>query len=193
MPLEVIVFDFDGTLVDTNGLKEEAYFQIFEDFKAPRELISSIIRNIKEESRYAIIEEICQGLKVTQERDSYFKKYNEIVEEGAIKAKELNNAVQLLEKLSANKSLYLSSNTPKIFLDNIIEKRGWRHFFKEIYGYPSKKPETLKSIQKLESSSAKQMAVIGDGESDKNSAESIGCSFYNPNTLSSSELLKVIQ
>ena len=89
MGIQVIVFDFDGTLIDSNQLKYDAYFKLFpaDDRHAP--IIRVVLSEIFEQSRYVILEEIL--LRLAYRKDALLREkvkelagfYNEIVVAGA--------------------------------------------------------------------------------------------------------------
>ena len=61
MPIKVIVFDFDGTLVDSNRLKYDAFFELFTDDPNHVLTIRKVLSAKKEQSRFIILEEIMQN------------------------------------------------------------------------------------------------------------------------------------
>ena len=54
-------------------------------------------------------------------------------------------------------------------------------FFEALFGYPQKKEVTLKNIMNQYTVSASEVVVIGDGESDRISAEKNDCHFFHIN------------
>ena len=57
MSIKVIVFDFDGTLIDSNQLKHDAYYKLFPSDGFHKEIITEVLGEIFEESRYVILRE----------------------------------------------------------------------------------------------------------------------------------------
>ncbi len=58
--IKIIVFDFDGTLVDSNEIKFNAYYDIFPKNDDYTKIIDNILNRFREKSRYFIIKEILQ-------------------------------------------------------------------------------------------------------------------------------------
>ena len=63
MEPKVIVFDFDGTLIDSNRLKYDAYFELFPKDKLHSQAIETVLATKYEESRFSILAEILHSLE----------------------------------------------------------------------------------------------------------------------------------
>jgi len=185
MPIHAIVFDFDGTLIDSNQLKYDAYFELFPTDDCHTRIIRAVISDIFEQSRYVILEEILRRLGV-RKKDSLKEKvrelaerYNEIVMAGTKSCPEKSGAEEALKKFAPAYRLYVSSTTPDANLKEIIRFRKWEGYFCDVFGYPHEKSETLRRIIALEKLKSDQVLVIGDGESDRKSAMENGCPFLS--------------
>ncbi len=179
-----IVFDFDGTLVQSKQLKYDAYFELFPKDARHEDIIRSVLAECFEASRYVILERILRMTGEVAERivpgtQDLAERYNDIVTEGAKTCPETPGASDILRELSPNYTLYLSSTNPEAPLREIVEYRGWTGSFKDIYGYPRHKNETIVTIMQQEQVAAGEMMVVGDGESDRTSAEHVGCAFFD--------------
>ena len=189
MTIKVIVFDFDGTLVDSNQLKHDAYFELFPDDNFYKEIVSDVLSDILEESRYVILKEILKriNLKIIDDNLDYrvqslANKYNDIVINGAKYCRERTGAKEILESLCKNFKLYLSSTTPEASLKEIVKHRRWEGFFCGIFGYPDDKTSVLFDILKRESINPDKLLVVGDGKSDRDSANNVKCGFVQINS-----------
>jgi len=185
MAVKVIVFDFDGTLVDSNQLKYNAFFELFPSDSLHKGIITDVLDEFLEESRYVILREILKRInrKTINEDDLDYRvqasadKYNDIVVDGAKHCKEKPGAKEVLESLSKRYNLYLNSTTPETSLKDIVKHRNWEDFFCDIFGYPNEKTSVLLEIIKRESVNPGSLLVVGDGESDRISAYKVGCFF----------------
>ncbi len=198
MTVKVIVFDFDGTLVDSNQLKYNAFFELFPSDSLHKEIVTDVLDEFIEKSRYVILREILKRInrKTINEDDLDYrvhasaKKYNDIVVDGAKRCKEKPGAKEVLESLSKRYNLYLSSTTPETSLKDIVKHRNWEGFFCDIFGYPNDKTSVLFDIIKRESINPGDLLVVGDGKSDRDSANSVKCEFFRiSNERSLMELL----
>lgn len=186
MKEKVIVFDFDGTLIDSNRLKYNAYFELFPKDRLHSQAIERVLATKYEESRFSILAEILHGLESIavpllreQELNELAIRYNDLVVSGAKTCPEMPGAEESIKQLSRQFRLYVSSTTPDAPLKEIIEYRGWTGYFVGIFGYPHKKAETLQMIKKQEGIDSSELIVVGDGESDRKSAEENRCRFIH--------------
>jgi phosphoglycolate phosphatase-like HAD superfamily hydrolase len=186
MALKVIVFDFDGTLVESNRLKFDAFFELFPSDKFHNWIIKETLNNFLEESRYIILREIIKRVNSEvineDELDNRIQlladKYNAIVVDGAKHCNEKSGASEVLEILSKRYKLYLSSTTPETSLKEIVKYRKWEGFFHGIFGYPNDKVSVLLEIIRKETIDPEELLVVGDGKSDRDSAHETGCRFF---------------
>lgn len=183
MAIKIIVFDFDGTLIDSNRLKYDAFFELFADDQNHVDTIRKVLADKKEQSRFVIIEEILRRLG-HQQTDGLKEKlnhlaarYNDLAVTGAKACPELPGADAVLRSLNRRYRLYLSSTTPEEPLKEIVEFRGWTRLFEDVFGYPRRKVETIQQIFDLEKVTQSEVLVVGDGESDRQSALENGCYF----------------
>jgi len=183
MALKVIIFDFDGTLIDSNRLKYNAFFEVFTDDEHHARTIRSVLSEMNEQSRFVILEEILQrlglnkGAGLMRKSRELADRYNEIVLTGAKICPEIPAAETILKSLSQRYRLYVSSTTPDKELKEIIRFRNWSIYFENIYGYPHQKSATIQHILERENARHDQVLVVGDGNSDRQSADDNACFF----------------
>ena len=180
--IKVIVFDFDGTLVDSNKIKYDAYFELCPRDERHVGMIETVLGEMLEESRFVILEEIIRRLEGAvpdmQVRVSQLAaKYNEIVMNGVKNCSEKAGTEKALKTLAPRHRLYVSSTTPEKALREILRYRNLDRYFSGIFGYPQKKNETLLEIMRNEQVCPEEVLVVGDGESDRIAAEIAGCGF----------------
>jgi phosphoglycolate phosphatase-like HAD superfamily hydrolase len=186
MPVKVIVFDFDGTLIDSNQLKYDAFFKLFPFDAPPNNIIEEVLGEFLEESRYVILREIIKRINSEvineDELDNRVQElateYNDLVVDGAKHCKEKPGAKEVLESLSKRYNLYLNSTTPETSLKDIVKHRKWENYFCDIFGYPNDKRAVLLNIIKKEPVNPDELLVVGDGKSDRNSANSVKCKYF---------------
>ncbi len=183
MATKVIVFDFDGTLIDSNPLKYDAYFELFPKDEWHAQTIREVLAKMFEESRFIILKEISRriggntGIDLERKVRELAGRYNDIVLAGAKTCPEKPGAQKALTALAQQCKLYLSSTTPDEALKEIVHHRNWHSYFVDIFGYPHEKSRTIQHIIEREKVENSQVLVVGDGESDRKSAEENGCPF----------------
>ncbi|NRF33151.1 HAD family hydrolase [Vibrio coralliilyticus] len=191
MRYKVVVFDFDGTLVQSNQVKREAYYHAFPASERYRTNITQILKEFPELNRYDTIEKIIALTGDDLSSQEVVDTYNKLVLEGVIGALELDFAARVLEFLRASGvNLYLSSNTPLDVLDKIISARNLKHYFCDISGYPSKKSDFLGKLIANNKFLASEYLVVGDGNSDRLSASTNGAHFFYVDSNSLENLYK---
>lgn len=184
--ISCIVFDFDGTIIDSNQIKYDAFFQIFPSNEKTKMVIKKILDTYREKSRYFIIRQILVELykrkflkisKLENGVSSYAGRYNAIVEKRSIVCNEIKGARKSLEELSKSYNLYINSTTPLNSLKRILTQRLMSNYFKGVYGGPKSKLQNLLNILKKEKIPAKKILIVGDGKSDLELARKVGCHF----------------
>jgi len=186
MSHKAYIFDFDGTLVQSNAIKKEAFYHLSPEIADNRTAVDTVLSAIPEKSRYEIVQKIYEvihsrtGVQYPQENvTTAIHRYSSTVRSGVLSCPEVEGATMLLEHLKkSGKLVYVSSNTPEESLGELIEGRGWASNIDGYFGFPKLKPETVRYIQAVKSLSASDIIVIGDGLSDEIAASETGCSFY---------------
>ena len=105
MFIKVIVFDFDGTLIDSNELKYDAFFKLFPSGDYQKKIVTEVLSEFFQESRYVILREIIKkvnsGIINEGELDNRVNElateYNDLVVAGAKHCKEKPVAKEVLE------------------------------------------------------------------------------------------------
>jgi phosphoglycolate phosphatase len=194
MNYKAFIFDFDGTLIISNQIKIDAYYDIFKGSDVNYSIIESILKMHPELNRYDTISKILEKANCGYNLATLSDIYNELVFEKIIKARNLNYAEELLEHLtSKDVKLFLSSNTPVIVLKEIINLKGWNKYFDRIYGFPDKKTDTIKQIIDEFKFETTDCLIIGDGESDRLSALTSNIDFYPITTNSLLSLVNYLE
>ena len=178
---KVIALDFDGTLVESNQIKDHAFEAIFSDWPEHTETMmrwhfahNSIER--REKFRY-FIEEV---LELTGRNDLIEKltaRFGELTKKAIVECPFVKGAEDFLEYIRNRYSVYLVSATPQADLDLIIDARGLNDYFKKVYGAPIKKTETLQRIIITEKVSVNEIVFVGDSPEDQQCANDLGIGF----------------
>ena len=180
-----IVFDFDGTLVDTNAIKREGFFHVASGYAGSSVDMEAVLASVSGDRRtifeaYARQVMALPGEPTRQVVDGLVASYNSMVDALVSCAPEMVGATRLLEALRRRKrKLYLSSATPLENLQGIVAKRGWTDHFDGIFGGPASKVDTLRHVVAVTGFCPESIAVVGDGTDDRFSAKSVGCAFFS--------------
>ena len=180
--MRIVVFDFDGTLVDSNTIKRDCFLAMAR-FDAGGEVRMDRLLDTVEGNRFAIWEAYVRERDGDRYRASTvirsIQAFNKMVDDAITTAPEMPGATELLHCLQKfGIHLAVSSATPLENLKLILERRSWHDFFKTIAGSPTGKIHTLHSLSVKLQVGCDKFAVVGDGQDDRASAECFGCTFY---------------
>ena len=177
-PAKCIVFDFDGTLVNSNSIKRDTFFEIAAQVSDSENIMEEVLHRSAGKDRYWIFQEYCRLVPQAKSASFLASYYSSNCENKIVDAPEVSGAQELLLALREAKiSLFLSSATPLRALTTIVELRGQSPFFKGLFGSPDTKIQSLHRITNLLNLSKHNICVVGDGELDRASAADYGCSF----------------
>ena len=176
------MFDFDGTLVDSNEIKREAFFTVSNHLSSSKKIMFEILSMTDLGDRYDIFNRYSKRLKeefkFIIDEDFLVDKYTEICEKNVSLAQSILGFDSLLNYLKkTDLKIIISSATPIITLKKIIINRKIDHFFDHIYGSPESKVEHIKKVIKAYNISPKEILYVGDSEVDMQ-ASIISGSFF---------------
>lgn len=172
-----LVFDFDGTLVDSNFLKRDCFLTIAEAHKA-RKVMEKILK-VQGPDRHEIIRKFAERENLSQEdQNMMLAEYNSETRSRISALPPLPGMTRLLSKCqNTGVRCFLSSATPLSELEIILANHPLRQWFESIHGKPASKTDTIDHIIGEYGFDSKQLLVIGDGKDDLESAISRGCDF----------------
>jgi phosphoglycolate phosphatase-like HAD superfamily hydrolase len=183
--IDVIFFDFDGTLVDSAAIKRNCFYSIFPDTPECRSIVSAVLFANPEASRHEVIPLMVEkmlsrgpalvpGMTVKIAIETYTSQ----VLAAVMACDEMPGAGSLLVALSALLQICIVSNTPDSDLRKLIEARNWHKLVKSIDGYPKRKTDIISDRLSAFGVSPKRALVVGDGRSDEEAAAANGCAFH---------------
>lgn len=176
--IRCVVFDFDGTLVRSNVIKHEAYLEVAATIPNGVPLMLHVLEQAEGRDRYWVFGAFAQALPETADASELANLYTRRCEERIAAAPEVAGATDSLEQLRQDGMLlFINSATPVTPLAALVRLRGLHTMLDGIYGAPARKHENLATILAGSGLSPGETVVVGDGESDRASAERVGCRF----------------
>jgi phosphoglycolate phosphatase-like HAD superfamily hydrolase len=183
MALRCAVFDFDGTLVDSNPIKVASFYRVVSDFPPARAGLEAVLAGPEPGDRTAIFRALHQtltegGVVGLPGPASWIVAYTRLCEDEISDAPEIAGASVALAALrAAGVHCYINSATPEEALRAIIRRRGFSDHFIACLGGPATKVQNLEKIAQHHMLSPDEIAMIGDSEADQRAAEVFGCRF----------------
>jgi phosphoglycolate phosphatase len=184
MMIGAVAFDFDGTLVRSNRIKRQAFYDAVADIPAAAAVLDALHEEGFSGDRYALFHEVCRRLdpvSLPGERERAVllaKRYGELCRESIARCDEVPGAGAALEALRRQDiPLYLVSATPQIDLRPIVRDRGLEATFSAVFGRPVGKQAHLRAILKESGLSPESLVMVGDGRDDQSAAAAVRCHF----------------
>ena len=175
---KAIVFDYDGTLVDSNNIKFDNFFLSTKDYSSFHPRLKEIIESNPNFDRYDIFKLFGKELKLKNENiQKLIESYNFSVENEIINAPEIPGTSKILDEAEKRDlRIYINSATPRTELLKTITIRKMNIKKINIYGKPYTKIRNMKEILKIEKNS-NNVLFVGDGVLDKECAFKFGIDF----------------
>ena len=186
--IRCVGFDFDGTLVDSNAIKRNSFFDVFSDVDPDGETVTHVLDVVRPGDRYDIVREVAERLRdrgaTLGEPDiaTFARRraaaYTRRCEDAVAKCPEIPGATATLEWLAARGlPLYVNSATPEEPLRQVLESRSLARYFRLSLGRPAEKVANLATICADAGVPPHELLFVGDGEDDHQAALAFGCSF----------------
>jgi len=169
--IRVIIFDFDGVIVESVDIKTKAFTRLFEkENKSITEKIINYHINNTGISRYEKFGYIYKEFLKRPLSDIEFQKlcnnFANLVIDAVVNAPYVEGAREFLEDYGSLYSFFIASATPQGEIEEIAYKRNIDRFFKRIYGAPNKKTDVIREIIISENIKPSESLYIGDAISD---------------------------
>jgi phosphoglycolate phosphatase-like HAD superfamily hydrolase len=177
--IRCVVFDFDGTLVDSNDIKREAYYRAVEEFAGAAAILSELLAPGAAGDRYDVFRKFVERVGGDAAlAKTLTRRYSERCEAMISACEEIRGATECLRRLrQRGKRLYVSSGTPQVHLRPLLERRGLDRLIDGSFGGPISKVENLRTVLEQERATPEETVVVGDGLDDAWAAETVGCGF----------------
>ncbi len=172
---KAVIFDFDGVLFDSVGIKTEAFRNLMSPYGC--EVADRSVAYHLENgglSRYHKLRHFHEeyvGETVTEEFINIrADQFAALVLAGVIEAPWIPGAKESLDALHGTMPLFICSGTPENELREIVQQKNIEHYFEGVFGSPKEKPALLNFIGSSLSLTSAEMVFVGDAMTDYNAA-----------------------
>ncbi len=183
MKWQAVFFDFDGVILDSVGIKTQAFATMFRKYGPDVEQAvvdyhlanGGLSRFTKFEYYYEHLLQKPINQKILKTLGEEFKR---IVLNGVLNASFIDGAIQTLEDLKEMKiPTFVVSGTPDEEIKMIVEERKLAPFFLEVHGSPCKKRDIVSDIFTRHRLNPPKCLFIGDAMTDYDASISTGTAF----------------
>jgi phosphoglycolate phosphatase-like HAD superfamily hydrolase len=188
---DLVVFDFDGTLCDSAGVKTDAFARLYDDHGD--EISAAVLEHhlahqgVSRFDKIRWVEETLLGRTPTDEEvERRADRFSLLVLEGVLAAPLFPGVMEWLE--GADVPLALASATPDDELRHIAEQKGVAPHFVHIGGSPTPKGEIVAQAIGVVGAEPARTVMVGDQASDVEAARHAGCAFVGVVTSTAASL-----
>ena len=179
--LKVVVFDFDGVILESLQVKTDAFRSLFEHEPEHVERIVQLHVENPGVSRYdkfrTIYRDYLRRPLDDAEMARLDERFSALVFERVVACDFVAGALSFLERVSERHDLYVASATPEQELARIVEARGLASFFAGVGGSPRTKEEIVREVLDEGGLDPSEAVFIGDAMTDLLAARATGVPF----------------
>lgn len=182
MAIRCVIFDFDGTLVQSIAIKHESYFAAVADIAGGAEIFREVIRDFPSMTRYSgcalFVERARAAGLATPGAEALAARYTRACEDAIAACPKVPGAVAFLDWLGARGTdCFVVSGTPEAPMRDTVRRLGWHGRFRGVFGGPTGKPEHYAAILEAHGLMPEEVLSVGDSDDDRAAARSVGAHF----------------
>ncbi len=194
---QALFFDFDGVLVDSVEVKTRAFGRLFEPFG--QEVMEKVVDHHRRHSGVTRVDkfrhyyrEFLQKPLAEEELAELCRRFAQLVVDEVVAAPEIPGAEAFLRAVVGHLPCFVVSAAPENEVREIVQRRGWRQYFREVRGAPRSKRENLETLVGKYSLNPRRCWFFGDAESDYRAAHACGVHFLGVVPGPEAPLLQVV-
>ena len=177
-----LVFDFDGTLIDSKKVKEDNYVKafhiVFGTNDKTREIVYESCKKTAGANRFIQLEDTLNRLRITaseEEKEKWSKTYSNLNKKALSEIKEFPSVRKVLTELSrAGFAVYAASGILDDEFNRELKRRKLNSFFNEIHG-----GDKVGFLRSLKNKDFTRIIFAGDTKYDRETAVEAGVEFFH--------------
>jgi|TARA_B100000315_G_C14501439_1_gene552521 phosphoglycolate phosphatase-like HAD superfamily hydrolase len=173
--IEAIIFDFDGVITESVGVKANGFAMLYEPYG--NNVVNKVLTHhhanggVSRYHKFRFYHREFLGSDLSDdEMEDLGRRFSEFVVERIIEAPYVRGALEFLKSAHNQYDLFISTGTPQAEIEMIIRAKGIEGFFKAVFGSPQKKSDHIEVIMRTHHYSTEQVVFVGDSVQDKDAA-----------------------
>jgi len=180
--LRVLILDFDGVILESNGVKTAVFEEVFAQFPEHHDAMMSFHIQHQSASRYVkfahLVEERLGRAGDQDLINQLASDFSARIEERMATCPMVPGATSFLDRYSGMVPLYLASVTPQTELNRTLLRRGVNGYFRRAYGCPPwSKENAIVDVVSQHGGTTDGVVLIGDSAGDQRAAGVTGVEF----------------
>ena len=142
--LKAIIFDFDGVIVESIGIKTDAFASLYSHYGI--EIVRKVVEHheanggMSRYDKFRLYHGSFLNITTTDEKImDLARQFSKMVVEKVIDAPYLPGALEYVKKSHKQYKLFISTGTPTEEIKQILEGRKIFQYFTDVFGSPEKK------------------------------------------------------
>ncbi len=182
LPPKLMIFDFDGVILDSANIKVCAYTTIYAD-EDPRKLEALVEHcrlhgGITRRTKFAYYEREFFGRTADATAvEGLCRRYSDVVLQAVLDCEFVEGVEQLLRRANGKVQMHVVSGTPEDELQHIVQRRGLASYFDSVRGAPADKRDIFTRIINEAGCAKSQALAIGDSKTELLAAQEVGIPF----------------
>ena len=177
-----VIFDFDGTIIDSNHAKEKAFIAVLTSVGVSESEANTVRAASLSLDRFAFFDRFYRDFKTRLPAEvsapRLAGKFSALCHQEILQCKMIPGIQSFLEELQQNDiRLYVSSATPEKSLVPLLMELNITRYFSGVYGGPSKKLTHIRKVQRDNHCEPSDITYFGDSDDDFEAAMQAGCNF----------------
>lgn len=171
MEIKVIIFDFDGVILESTKIKNQAFGKLYSKFG--KSIESKVLKydllnqGISRFNKIKFFHSNYLGIKLNDiQMNKIAKQYQDLVIKQILRCEFVPGAKEFIEKEHSNYSFFIATGTPEKEIEYITESLGINKFFVSIHGSPLNKNKIIQKIIENNKLNPSSVLMVGDSYAD---------------------------